>query len=86
MIDPRLAHRFCTNNKPQLKTPQKCGCFYCRSIFSSAEIEEWVPDTLGTAICPKCGIDSVIGESSGITIDQAFLTEMHNFWFRSKAR
>ncbi len=35
----------------------------------------------GTAFCPLCGIDSVIGDASGIPITQEFLTAMHDKWF-----
>ena len=34
-----------------------------------------------TAICPHCGVDSVIGEKSGFPITQEFLKAMHKRWF-----
>jgi hypothetical protein len=37
-----------------------CGCYYCQQTFPPAAIEEWVDDGK-TALCPKCGIDAVIG-------------------------
>jgi hypothetical protein len=49
-------------------------------IFNPAEITEWVDDG-DTALCPYCGIDSVIGESSGFPITDKFLKEMHQRWF-----
>ena len=69
------------NNKPQLLNDKKCGCFYCLKIFSPLEIEEWLEDEEGTALCPYCRIDSVIGESSGYPITEEFLSEMHKYWF-----
>ena len=33
------------------------------------------------AICPKCGIDSVIGDVSGFPIEPTFLSVMRDFWF-----
>ncbi len=60
------------------------GCFYCLRIFSPAEIVEWVDevDRVGTtAICPHCGIDSVIGSLSGDPITREFLGAMHKQWF-----
>jgi len=82
-MDQRIisAHRFCINNKPMLIKDKKCGCFYCLSIFNPSEILEWIPDTAGTALCPKCGIDSVIGKSSGYPITKEFLAEMNEYWF-----
>ena len=35
----------------------------------------------GTALCPYCGIDSIIGESSGYPITAEFLKSMHERWF-----
>ena len=33
------------------------------------------------AICPKCGIYSVIGDVSGFPIEPTFLSVMRDFWF-----
>lgn len=75
------AHKFCYNNKEKLQKDQKCGCFYCLKIFDPAKIEDWIPDVTGTAMCPYCGIDSVIGEYSGLPITTEFLSEMNEYWF-----
>lgn len=79
------AHAFSGNHKPELQRDRICGCFYCLKIFSPSEIEEWLiednrVDKRGTAICPHCGIDSVIGESSGYPITKEFLQKMHARW------
>ena len=80
------AHRYSNNHKPELEKDHLCGCFYCMEIFHPAEITDWLIgdgpiDRRGTAICPKCGIDSVIGESSGFPITKEFLSTMHDHWF-----
>lgn len=75
------AHEYCTNNKESLRGDSVCGCFYCLEIYSPTEITEWIEDTKGTALCPYCGIDSVIGESSGYPITKEFLGEMQKHWF-----
>jgi hypothetical protein len=85
-MDARDAHKFCSNHKPQLEKDSICGCFYCGKIFDPAEIEEWIIDDnpcdrLGTALCPYCGIDSVIGESSGYPITAEFMSAMNKEWF-----
>lgn len=54
------------SDREKLLSSPLCGCFYCLEKFTPDKIEEWVdPDEasgLGqTAICPYCGIDSVIG-------------------------
>ncbi len=75
------AHSFSSNHKKQLLQDKKCGCFYCLEIFDPKEIKEWVPDYEGTAICPYCGLDSIIGESSGYPITKEFLSKMKARWF-----
>lgn len=35
------------------------GCFYCCQVFRGKEIKKWV-DKESTALCPGCGIDSVV--------------------------
>lgn len=76
------AHEYSINNKSIILKDKKCGCFYCIEIFSPTEITEWIDDKIdGTAICPWCGIDSVIGESSGFPITKEFLLKMKKYWF-----
>lgn len=80
-----VAHKFSNNHKNELEKDKICGCFDCLRIFSPNEIEEWVPETPDgecvTAVCPYCGDDSIIGESSGYPITKDFLREMHIIWF-----
>lgn len=82
------AHRYSSNNKPALEIDKKCGCFYCLEIFNPDEIEEYLEgdnscDVLGTAICPHCGIDSILPESAGYPLTKEFLTQMYKVWFDS---
>lgn len=75
------AHKNSSNHKEKLMKDKICGCFYCLSIFSPTEIVVWVPDINGTALCPYCGIDSIIGESSGYPISSVFLRGMYRKFF-----
>ena len=75
------AHAFSSNNKAMLEKDTKCGCFYCLKIFNPFEITEWISDSHGTAVCPYCGVDSVIGESSNYPITTEFLKAMQEHWF-----
>jgi len=75
------AHRLCANHRATIESSALCGCFYCRTTFEAKEVTEWVDDEQ-TALCPKCGIDSVLGDSAGSHVtDAAFLEEMHRYWF-----
>lgn len=80
------AHSASSNHMEQLKQDKRCGCFYCLRIYDPAEIEEWIIDDNpidkgGTAVCPYCGIDSVIGESAGYPLTVEFLQKMNKAWF-----
>ena len=79
--DVIAAHKYCINHKEKLLKDEKCGCFYCIKIFKPSEIVFWIIDPLETAVCPYCGIDSVIGEYSGYPITEEFLAKMHEVWF-----
>jgi hypothetical protein len=57
-----------------------CGCFYCCDVYAPQEIEQWI-DEEDTALCPRCGIDSVIGSASGFPITKDFLGRMKRYWF-----
>ncbi len=80
-IDLQQAHKHSSNNKEEILKSKVCGCFYCREMFDPKEIKNWIKDEKGTAQCPYCFIDSVIGDASGIPITRAFLEEMHKEWF-----
>lgn len=62
-----------------------CGCFHCCQTFAPSFITEWIDtDVSGhgqTAMCPLCGIDSVIGSCSGYPITTEFLTQLKLHWF-----
>jgi len=79
------AHKCCSRHRDEIMASKNCGCFYFQKIFTSDEIEDWCDeqwDTRGaTALCPYCGIDSVIGDASGYGISPEFLGQMHRCWF-----
>ena len=75
------AHKYSINHRSKILKDKKCGCFYCLKIFSPTEIADWIEDKSGTAICPYCCIDAIIGESSGFPITEEFLLKMKNYWF-----
>ena len=74
------AHVHCTRNRELLEKDSVCGCFHCLRIFDPAEIQKWI-DNGQTAMCPHCGVDSVIGESAGYPLTEAFLKGMRTRWF-----
>ena len=87
-----VAHANSSAHRAEIEASELCGCFYCKSVFKPTEISKWVdwprdtPEGLEsasgtTALCPRCGIDSVIGSASGYPLTVEFLSEMHRHWF-----
>ena len=74
------AHDHSARHRSEVLASSVCGCFYCRATFTATEIGDWTDDE-ETALCPKCGIDSVIGSAAGFPITKEFLEEMHKYWF-----
>lgn len=74
------AHGHSAGNKSELNKSKLCGCFCCLKVFPVSEINEWV-DEDKTAVCPKCGIDSVLGDAAGFELSPVFLKDMHEHWF-----
>jgi hypothetical protein len=81
----RSAHAHSSGHREELLASSECGCFYCETIYPPTEIAEWVDaDASGvgqTALCPRCGVDSVIGDKCDFPITPDFLAEMKRHWF-----
>ena len=78
------AHDHSSNHLDEIKQSDLCACFYCLKKFSYSDVQEWIqePSNGFTALCPYCGIDSVIGSRSGFPIaEDQFLNDMNNYWF-----
>ena len=79
------AHQYSSLHRKQIEASELCGCFYCLETFRPSEIIEWVDadsSNVGqTALCPLCGIDSVIGSAAGFPLNKEFLSSMHKHWF-----
>lgn len=79
------AHKHSIRHRKEIQESESCGCFYCLEIFPPDEIVDWF-DGGECAVCPRCGIDSVIGDRSGYPIDKSFLKAMRSHWFESSPR
>lgn len=78
------AHSDSFQNRPEVEASEVCGCFYCCTAFSGKDVTYWITDDRGdTAVCPRCPADAVVGSASGLPVaDPAFLTAMHDRWFK----
>lgn len=81
MIDQKSAHAHSAHHRAEIEASDRCGCFFCGAVFPASEILDWV-DGGQTALCPRCGIDSVLGDASDLPVTEAaFLTAMNRHWF-----
>ena len=71
-------------NEESINNSDFCGCFHCISIFPVADVKlsDLIIEKDGhrTAICPICGIDSVLGDAS-VEISAEILEMMNEYYF-----
>ena len=72
-------HRHTRANRMELEASEVCGCIACERIYFPSEVVRWLED--GTALCPHCGADAVVGSASGIPIMPGVLRRAHERWF-----
>jgi hypothetical protein len=72
-------HRHTRANRMELEASEVCGCIACERIYFPSEVVRWLED--GTALCPHCGVDAVVGSVSGIPIMPGVLRRAHERWF-----
>lgn len=89
-LDLLRAHRHSADHSEELLASERCGCFQCLAIFAPQAIGEWIDtppdapddDAAGTTgLCPRCGVDALIGSASGFPIEREFLQAMRERWF-----
>ena len=81
-------HDQCGWHVDAVRASNQVGCFYCLAIFPSTDVSEWVeedpkcPRGPGlTALCPKCGIDSILPDSLWFDLTPELLKEMNQHFF-----
>jgi hypothetical protein len=87
-------HRHSSGHRDSVERSVQCGCFYCLATFPPSEIADWIdPDPADpdrneepgkTALCPHCGIDSVLPDNvPGTPLSAEMLGAMKGYWFSS---
>jgi hypothetical protein len=79
-------HRLTIHNRTKIESVDRCACFYCKKYFAPSEIEEWVDGAEDTAVCPFCGIDSVLPEEQAEPLEIGVIDAMHTYWFERSIR
>ena len=80
-------HSLCNDNRLAIEDSKRdstggseqCGCFHCCRIFPADTINEWI-GRADRAVCPLCGIDSVLPDSL-VELTDALLHAMFDTWF-----
>ncbi len=78
----RAAIRFATGNRQALVKSDQAGCYYCLTIYAASEVVRFLPSE-DTALCPYCGIDSVLADQSPYELNAQTLKELHEYWFKT---
>lgn len=71
---------FSFKNKEIISNSELCGCYHCCNIFPYKEIKDFTDDGK-TALCPKCNIDTVLGDKCGFSLTKEFLESAKKYWF-----
>ena len=79
------AREHASRHRAEIQASARCGCYFCFRTFPNTEIKVWI-DSGQTALCPRCGIDSVIGNASRHRLDDGFLRQMHARFFSTARR
>lgn len=74
------AHGHSSLHRAEVVASDACACFFCLQRFVPGEITDWVDDG-ETALCPRCGIDAVLGSACGFPLTPEFLRAMNDSWF-----
>ena len=72
-------------HRVHLEASTRCACFFCFRTFAVRDITSWI-DKNQTALCPGCGLDAVIGNGAGRSIDDRFLRGMHAHFFAYRTK
>lgn len=79
------ARNHASQHRVEVQASGRCGCFFCFKTFPPSLIKAWI-DADQTALCPSCGVDSVIGSESAHRLDEGFLRKMHMQWFGTRSK
>jgi hypothetical protein len=86
------AHTATIHHEKEVLASTTCTCFYCGYQFDpnkEENLEWWDGESPKgkTLVCPKCGIDCVIGDASLLPItDPEFIMAFTEYWFGGYSR
>lgn len=85
--DLAMIHHHCGWHEAEILSSERCGCFDCLSLFPPSAITEWIDESADgprgpgkTAVCPHCGMDTVLPQHTAYTLSPALLTQMQRHY------
>ncbi len=75
------AHRMSYRNRPMLEGTGRAACFGCLAEVQTARVTEYV-DAGQTALCPHCGLDTLLPMSESDSLDSSLLTALNERYLR----
>jgi hypothetical protein len=79
--------RHTTGNRREIESSKYAGCVSCCDVFDVKDIGEWKDEWTSpekqnrvrrwSAKCPRCGSPTVVGSSTGLLDNQAYLPIMN---------
>jgi NAD-dependent SIR2 family protein deacetylase len=72
-------HRHARLNRTFMVPGKPCHCFHCLKTFMPEAISGWTDDG-NTALCPYCGIDSVLSSSADRLTDEV-IRQLQSVYF-----
>ena len=73
-------HNYSANNKDLILKSTICYCFHCKRQVTPSEIVRYL-EIENTAICPYCGVDSIIPDSTEHELTSDTVDKMNKYWF-----
>lgn len=78
-------YQYSTRHKKSILESPYAGCFFCKTLVPTRDITEWVHEDQ-TAICPKCGVDSLLPDNQYFPITPELLQIMYEEYFTAHLR
>jgi len=69
-----------SGHRGEIEASRLAGCFHCLEVYPAGQVAHWI-DGGRTALCPRCGKDSVLGDRIGVAMKRPFLEKMQARWF-----
>ena len=90
------ARRHTSGNRQEVEASKYAGCVSCGAVFDAKDVQDWQDEWTEaerrnrvkrwTAKCPRCGQPSVIGSSTGLLDNQAYLPVVNHFLAQQKEK